>query len=463
MPASWFNIAAVPRLHAQSRRTARIKIHDVIGGWGIGAEDFIRDLENLGEIDELEIDINSPGGSVNAGLTIYDAIRNHSASVKRTVATGLAASMGSVILLAGDERHIAKNARVMVHRVTGTASGTSEEMQKAAELAKKFEDRILAIYAERTGQEPADLQAMMNSLVGTWMIGEEAVTRGFAHRVLGDQPAAPLRASWSSHFHFSHAALFDSAATPSAASGDISSPDNTHLMKLNEAQKARLLAIHAKASRADAEQKEYDNLLACEDAAAFLAEHAAESRRTALKAAGLSDDEIAAVDRMASESVAAAALQKKRDALKAAGLSEKQIDATLKAAAKKAETETFRASLQSAGLSEDEITAAIRTKKKDNDDDESEEPDDDEDDNKALQSELASLRAELSGIRELVKAGVITRAGGVQPPAKSATAHAPGGGNGIPTCTPEVFAAMTNAEKSKFAVSGGRVIDVSLN
>lgn len=212
----WFNIENIAAAQAGAKPSARIKIFGVIGGgWlsdGVSARQFLNQLEMLGDVGHLEVVIDSPGGAVDDGLTIYDALRTHSAKVTTNV-IGIAASMASVLMLAGDERQIAENGRVMVHRATGAVRGTHEELTRYAEVLKQNEDRIVNIYVEQTGQKEKDLRAMMNTMVGTWLFGKDAVDKGFAKTVLKGVKASAFHAEWRDGFDFIPAALFDSAAS----------------------------------------------------------------------------------------------------------------------------------------------------------------------------------------------------------------------------------------------------------
>ena len=463
---SWYNLAP-PSPKATGKKIGKIKIDDMIGGWGISAEQFCADLEAMGELDELHLEINTPGGSVNAGLTIYDAIANHPAALKRATVTGLAASMGSVILLAADERHMSPNARVMVHRVTGNASGTSDEMQKAAELAKKFEDRILDIYEERTGQNRDDLWDMMNSLVGTWMIGQEAVGKGFAHMVKKAVPVAPLKASWSNQFHFSHAALFDNTADSSANRSLDPDP-----MKMTDAQKARFRELCAMKKRTAAQNTEHAELQVLATAEGFdpSAKDEYEEKRASLKAANFSDAEIDATINALKAAAVENALQAKRTVLLEAGLDDVAINKILKEAEAATAEESLRASLKTAGLTDSQIEAAVKAKAKAKgkakakkaavDPDEEEEEEEEEEENEEAEDRIAALLgkalAPVTAQLRVVALGLTAKGNA---PIKGEAK--PAGAGQVPQVTQEVFNAMTSAEKSAFSVSGGRILEAA--
>ena len=104
---TWFTARA-------SGGVAELTIYDEIGSYGVPAKTFIDEMKSLGDISELTLRINSPGGSVFDGIAIYNALKRHPAKVIVTV-EGLAASIASVILCAGDEVVMPKNALIMIH------------------------------------------------------------------------------------------------------------------------------------------------------------------------------------------------------------------------------------------------------------------------------------------------------------------------------------------------------------
>jgi len=221
MPAQpWFHFETIQALSAAAKPSARIKIFGIIGGsWlsdGVTAKQFLHELELAGDVGGIEVLLDSPGGSVSDGLTIYDALRNHPAKVTTNV-IGVAASMASVLMLAGDVRQIAENGRVMVHRATGSVNGTHEEMTRYAEILKQNEDRIVEIYTARTAQTEKAMRTMMNTMVGTWLFGQQAVDKGFATQVTKGVKATAFHQEWAAFFDVLPAALFDTAASTDPA------------------------------------------------------------------------------------------------------------------------------------------------------------------------------------------------------------------------------------------------------
>ena len=140
-------------------------------------------------LESVEVEINSPGGSVFEGQRIYNALRGISARGVEVTTTvnGLAASMGSVILMAGDKRQMTHGSRVMIHEASTIAWGDARTMRKNADLLEGISAEIAGIYADRTG---GDLKAIRNLMFAeTWMTADEAKANGFVDTVLKDGKA----------------------------------------------------------------------------------------------------------------------------------------------------------------------------------------------------------------------------------------------------------------------------------
>ena len=161
-----------------------IFIYEDIGEsfWGDGttAKSFADDLKALGKVRILNIFVNSPGGSVFVGLSIYNQLRRHTAR-KNVFIDGIAASIASVIAMAGDEINIAANGFMMIHKPMAGNFGTDTEHHKIGDQLTKIGDSIINTYAERTGSPENVIGDMMEA--ETWMNAEEAVELGFADKI----------------------------------------------------------------------------------------------------------------------------------------------------------------------------------------------------------------------------------------------------------------------------------------
>lgn len=168
----WYKIKAADDV-------AEVFIYDAIDIFGVDAEMFVRDLKQI-TAPKIRVRLNTPGGSVFDGMAIFNALKSHGAEIETQI-DGLAASMGSVIALAGDTVKMSENAFYMIHDPFGIAVGTAEEMRKTADLLDKVGDQITSIYAKKTGLELSELGEMMDA--ETWFTAEEALDAGFIDEI----------------------------------------------------------------------------------------------------------------------------------------------------------------------------------------------------------------------------------------------------------------------------------------
>ena len=132
---------------------------------------------------DVSIYINSPGGSVYAGLGIYDTMQYISSDVA-TICTGIAASMAAVLLVAGtkDKRFALRHSRVMIHQPMGGAQGQASDMEIIVREIKKLKDELYRIISEHSGQPLEKVEK--DSDRDYWMTSEEALQYGMIDRVL---------------------------------------------------------------------------------------------------------------------------------------------------------------------------------------------------------------------------------------------------------------------------------------
>ncbi len=159
---------------------AEIRISGAIGsGWfdEYSANTFMEELENLGDVDEIVLRINSPGGAVYEGVEIYNRLIAHPAKVTVHI-DGLAASIASVIAMAGDEIIMPESSMLMIHDPWTIAMGDSREMRKTAEILDKIKVGVLSAYRKKTGLEESEISELMAA--ETWLTAQEAVTKKFA-------------------------------------------------------------------------------------------------------------------------------------------------------------------------------------------------------------------------------------------------------------------------------------------
>jgi ATP-dependent protease ClpP protease subunit len=175
---TWFKI------QAKADSFAEIFIYDEIGAFGITAKDFITDYKAIVKASTVSIDIhiNSIGGEVFQGNAIYSFLASQQRQINVFI-EGIAASIASVIAMAGDTINIAANAMLMVHNPAGVVIGEARDMRKMADTLDKIKDTIINAYQKKTLKNADVLAEFMDA--ETWFTAEEAVTNGFADQITG--------------------------------------------------------------------------------------------------------------------------------------------------------------------------------------------------------------------------------------------------------------------------------------
>lgn len=164
---------------------AIVEIYDEIGGWGVWASELIpllREIDGAGRT--IEVRINSGGGEVFEGLAIANALRFMDAHIV-VVVYGLAASIASVIAVAGDEVRMPSNAMMMIHRPHMGLWGEAEDLRNGASLLDTIEQQLINTYADRAQATPREQIAEMVA-AETWMTAADAVALGFADVLIED-------------------------------------------------------------------------------------------------------------------------------------------------------------------------------------------------------------------------------------------------------------------------------------
>ncbi len=157
--------------------------------WGdeVTPKQFKKDLDDLGDVDEINVYINSEGGDVFAGQAIYSMLKRHKAQINVYV-DGLAASIASVIAMAGDKVYMPANAMMMIHNPWTIALGNSEDFRKIADDLDKIRESIVVTYQDKSGMEKEKVIELMDA--ETWLTAEEAVDYGFADELEQEKDVA---------------------------------------------------------------------------------------------------------------------------------------------------------------------------------------------------------------------------------------------------------------------------------
>ncbi len=141
---------------------------------------------------DISVYINSPGGSVTAGLAIYDTMQLIRPPVA-TICVGMAASMGAILLLAGEKgkRQALPNSRIMIHQPWGGVQGTASDISIQAVEILKTKKRLNEIIAQHTGKEVADVEKDTDR--DNYMSAEQAREYGLIDKVLAKRTAADTK------------------------------------------------------------------------------------------------------------------------------------------------------------------------------------------------------------------------------------------------------------------------------
>jgi ATP-dependent Clp protease protease subunit len=140
-------------------------------------------LESSGPKEDIEIYLNTPGGQVYAGLGIYDTIQLISSNVS-TICTGMAASMGAVLLCAGEKgkRSALKHSRVMIHQPLGGTQGQASDIQIVAQEIDKLKKELYDIIAHHSNKTYAEVSKDGDR--DFWMTSKEALAYGMIDEIL---------------------------------------------------------------------------------------------------------------------------------------------------------------------------------------------------------------------------------------------------------------------------------------
>ena len=172
----------------EEEKTAELILYGSIGSdeyWDdISDKVFKQDIENLGDVENITLHINSPGGSVFSAVAIANTLKNHKAKVTANI-DGLAASAATIITSACDTVRMPKNALFMIHNPITFAYGNNQEMQKTVEMLDKVKNSIIETYLNKTKTDKETLSELMDN--ETWMDAETAKEYGFVDEIVDEE------------------------------------------------------------------------------------------------------------------------------------------------------------------------------------------------------------------------------------------------------------------------------------
>ncbi|UZW13200.1 Clp protease ClpP [Clostridium pasteurianum] len=166
----------------QTADSADLYLYIEIASWGGGyaahsAQSFKDELDALGEISTLNVYINSPGGDVFEGSAIYNMLKRYNAQVNVHV-DGIAASISSVIAMAGDNIIMPSNTMMMIHNAWTYTQGNADELRKAADTLDKVNKSLMQAYLDKAGDKlnEEDLKTLMDNT--SWLTAQECLDYG---------------------------------------------------------------------------------------------------------------------------------------------------------------------------------------------------------------------------------------------------------------------------------------------
>ena len=166
---------------------AALYIYGDITSWpwlesDVSSYNLSKQLEQLGDVDEIDVYINSYGGEVAEGLAIYNALKRHKAKVT-TWCDGFACSIASVIFMAGDTRIMSNASLLMIHNAWTQVSGNANELRKQADDLDTITQASINAYMEKVNISEEELKELLDE--EKWLSPQEALGKGFATMISG--------------------------------------------------------------------------------------------------------------------------------------------------------------------------------------------------------------------------------------------------------------------------------------
>lgn len=183
------------QIRNKSATNAEIILYGAIGESffddAVSAKNFSNELASLPKtVNQIDVRVNSPGGDVFDGVTIYNRLKQHSAKVTVHI-DGLAASIASIIALAGDEIIMGEGALYMIHLPWTFSMGDRNDLENTINRLLDVEEQLLSIYSRKTGLDRLEVKKMLED--ETWLDADEALEMGFVDKKV--QESEPIAAS----------------------------------------------------------------------------------------------------------------------------------------------------------------------------------------------------------------------------------------------------------------------------
>lgn len=171
-------------LNKENKKEAEILLYGVIGDDGywdeVTSKEFAEQLKEVEDAETISVRINSPGGDVFAGQAIYSMLKRCKAQIVVYI-DGLAASIASLVAMAGDKIIMPKNSMMMIHKPWTISAGNANDMRQQADTLDKVEESMLAAYVEKTGLAEDEIKQLLAD--ETWLTASMALEKGFCDEI----------------------------------------------------------------------------------------------------------------------------------------------------------------------------------------------------------------------------------------------------------------------------------------
>lgn len=184
-------------INNKSTTSAEIVIYSDIGEsfWGdsMSAKSFSEELKQLPDtVNQIDVRLNSPGGDVFDGITIYNRLKQHKANVTVYI-DGMAASIASIIALAGDEVIMGEGSTYMIHLPWTMAMGNALELEDTINRLDEVTEQLLGIYQRKTRLDRSEIRKMLTE--ETWLDAAQAMEYGFVDKIMEADETLDMAAS----------------------------------------------------------------------------------------------------------------------------------------------------------------------------------------------------------------------------------------------------------------------------
>lgn len=180
-------------LNKDNKKEAEILLYGVIGDDGywdeVTSKQFAEDLKAVEDAVKINVRINSPGGDVFAGQAIHSMLKRCNAEVIVYI-DGLAASIASVVAMAGDKIIMPKNAMMMIHKPWTITAGNANDMREQADTLDKVEESLVSVYADKTGLSAEEIKTLLED--ETWLTASDALEKGFIDEIEENEVKAQI-------------------------------------------------------------------------------------------------------------------------------------------------------------------------------------------------------------------------------------------------------------------------------